>query len=186
MPAVRFQPRKARKPMLKSSPQNARAVSLNLWPLGFTCPAGHDAEALSNLGAMAKARFGMRKALGDCQTILQVFSLSPSLFPLEPLLAHKSRCFSFSHQLSLLSSVESNVCRIKTHFFLFASTGDIKTPEPTFPGTKLRPQVKVFTEVLIHRPEFLSLSQRYRKTHPRSRCRRRASKAQGKRSRPLH
>ena len=116
----------------------------------------------------------------------QVFSPSHSLFPLEHLLAHKSQCFNFSHQLSLLSSAESNICHIKTHFLSLPITGDIKTPEPTFLGTKLRPQVKVFTAVLIRRLEFLSLSQRYRKTHLRSRCRRRASKARGKRSRPLH
>jgi hypothetical protein len=130
MPAVRFQPRKARKPMLKSSPQNARAVSLNLWPLGFTCPAGHDAEALSNLGAMAKARFGMRKALGDCQTILQVFSLLPRSFLLNLSLPTKVNVSAF-HTNSLYCPASKATFVASRHIsfsFLALVTSKLQSP----------------------------------------------------------
>jgi hypothetical protein len=42
-------------------PAKATAVALNLWSIGFTCPATMTLRVLSCLGAMAKAQFGCEK-----------------------------------------------------------------------------------------------------------------------------
>jgi hypothetical protein len=59
-------------------------------------PRDYDAEAALVPRSNGEGSIWMRKALGDCQTILQVLSLSHLRFRLEPLLAPQKSMFQLS------------------------------------------------------------------------------------------